>query len=45
MLVLGNKSEEGIYEIENTATKEKKSYTEQELLEEFLNIKNNRKYL
>lgn len=45
MLVLGNKSEKGIYEIENTATKEKKSYTEQELLEEFLNIKNNRKYL
>lgn len=45
MLVLGNKSEEGVYEIENTATKEKKSYTEQELLEEFLNIKNNRKYL
>ena len=45
MLVLGNKSEEGIYEIENTATKEKKSYTEKELLEEFLNIKNNRKYL
>lgn len=45
MLVLGNKSEEDIYEIENTATKEKKSYTEQELLEEFLNIKNNRKYL
>ncbi len=45
MLVLGNKSEEGVYEIENTATKEKKSYTEKELLEEFLNIKNNRKYL
>lgn len=45
MLVLGNKSEEDIYEIENTATKEKKSYTEKELLEEFLNIKNNRKYL
>lgn len=45
MLVLGNKSEKGIYEIENTATKEKKSYTAQELLEEFLNIKNNRKYL
>ena len=45
MLVLGNKSEKGVYEIENTATKEKKSYTEKELLEEFLNIKNNRKYL
>ena len=45
MLVLGNKSEEGVYEIENTATKEKKSYTKKELLEEFLNIKNNRKYL
>lgn len=45
MIVLGNKAKEGIYEVENTATKERKTYTEQELIEKFLSIKNNRKYL
>jgi len=45
MLVLGNKAEAGSYEVENISTKEKKIYAEEELINEFLNIKNNRKYI
>lgn len=45
MIVLGNKTEEGSYEVENIASKEKKIYTKRELIDEFLYIKNNRKYV
>ena len=45
MLVLGNKAEPGKYEVENIATKEKKIYGEEELIEELLKIKNSRKYV
>ena len=45
MIVLGNKAEAGKYEVENIATKERITYTEEELIKEFLNIKNSRKYI
>lgn len=45
MIVLGNKAEAGKYEVENIATKERITYTEEELIQEFLNIKNSRKYI
>lgn len=45
MLVIGDKQEEGMYEIENSKTGEKKVYSENELIAEFININNFRKYV
>ena len=45
MLVIGDKQEEGMYEIENSKTGEKKVYSENELIAEFMNINNSRKYV
>ena len=45
MLILGNKSEIGKYEIESTATKEKNTYNQEELIEKFVEINNSRKYI
>lgn len=45
MLVIGDKQETGMYEIENSRTGEKKVYSENELIAEFVNINNSRKYV
>ena len=45
MLVLGNKAQEGSFEIESTKTGEKKTFTEDELIEEFVKMNNARKYV
>lgn len=45
MLVIGDKQEEGKFEVENSKTGEKKIYTEEELIKEFVNINNSRKYI
>ena len=45
MLVIGDKQETGMYEIENSRTGEKKVYSENELITEFMNINNSRKYV
>lgn len=45
MLVIGDKQEEGKFEVENSKTGEKKIYTEEELIKEFVNINNARKYV
>ena len=45
MLVIGDKQETGMYEIENSRTGEKKVYSENELIAEFININNSRKYV
>ena len=45
MLVLGNKAQEGSFEIESTKTGEKKTFTEEELIEEFVKMNNARKYV
>ena len=42
MLVIGNKSVDGMYEIENIATGEKETYTEEQLIDKFLEINENR---
>lgn len=45
MLVIGDKQKEGIYEVENSKTGEKKVYTEEELINEFTIMNNLRKYV
>lgn len=45
MLVIGDKQEEGKFEVENSKTGEKQIYTKEELIREFVNIKNSRKYI
>ncbi|CCZ17653.1 proline--tRNA ligase [Clostridium sp. CAG:780] len=45
MLVIGDKQEEGKFEIENSKTGEKQIYTKEELIREFVNINNSRKYV
>lgn len=45
MLVIGDKQEEGMYEVENSKTGEKKIYSEEGLIEEFIKINNSRKYV
>ena len=45
MLVIGDKGEEGKFEIESTLTGEKEILTKDELIEKFVNIKNSRKYI
>ena len=45
MLVLGNKAQEGSFEIESTKTGKKKTFTEDELIEEFVKMNNARKYV
>ncbi len=45
MLVIGDKQEDGKFEVENSKTGEKKIYTEEELIKEFVNINNSRKYV
>lgn len=45
MLVIGDKQDEGTYEVENSKTGEKKVYTEEQLIEEFAKINNSRKYV
>lgn len=45
MLVIGDKQEEEKFEVENSKTGEKKIYTEEELIKEFVNINNSRKYV
>ena len=45
MLVLGNKAQEGSFEIESTKTGEKKTFTEDELIDEFVKMNNARKYV
>ena len=45
MLVIGDKQEEGMYEVENSKTGEKKVFSEEELINEFEKIKNLRKYV
>ncbi len=45
MLVLGNKAQEGSFEIESTKTGEKKIFTEDELVNEFVKMNNARKYV
>ena len=45
MLVLGNKAQEGSFEIESTKTGEKKTFTEEKLIEEFVKMNNARKYV
>ena len=45
MLVIGDKGEEGKFEIESTATGEKEVLTREELIEKFVEIKNKRKYV
>lgn len=45
MLVIGDKQEEGKFEVENSKTGEKNIYTEEELIKEFVNINNARKYV
>lgn len=45
MLVIGDKQEEGEFEVENSKTGEKQIYTKEELIKEFVNINNSRKYV
>ena len=45
MLVLGNKAQEGSFEVESTKTGEKKTFTEEELIDEFVKMNNARKYV
>ena len=45
MIVIGDKQEEGKFEVENSKTGEKKIYTQEELINEFVNINNSRKYV
>ena len=45
MLVFGDKQEEGKFEVENSKTGEKQIYTKEELIKEFVNINNSRKYV
>ncbi len=45
MLVIGDKQEEGKFEVENSKTGEKQIYTKEELIKEFVNINNSRKYV
>ena len=45
MLVIGDKQEEGKFEVENSKTGEKQIYTKEELIREFVNINNSRKYI
>lgn len=45
MLVIGDKQEEGKFDVENSKTGEKQIYTKEELIREFVNIKNSRKYI
>ena len=45
MLVIGDKQAEGMYEVENSKTGEKKIFSEEELINEFEKIKNSRKYV
>ncbi len=45
MLVIGDKQEKGMYEVENSKTGEKKIYSEEELIENFVRINNSRKYV
>ena len=42
MLVIGDKQAEGMYEVENSKTGEKKVFSEEELINEFSKIKNSR---
>lgn len=45
MLVIGDKQEEGKFEVENSKTGERKIYTKEELIEEFVKINKSRKYI
>ena len=45
MLVIGDKQKEGKFEVENSKTGEKQIYTKEELIREFVNINNSRKYI
>ena len=45
MIVIGDKQEEGKFEVENSKTGEKQIYTKEELIREFVNINNSRKYV
>ncbi len=45
MLVFGDKQDEGKFEVENSKTGEKQIYTKEELIKEFVNINNSRKYV
>lgn len=45
MIVIGDKQEEGTYEVENSKTGERKLYTEEELINEFEKIVRSRKYV
>lgn len=45
MLVIGDKQEEGMYEVEDSRTGEKKLFSEEELINEFTKIKDSRKYV
>lgn len=45
MLVIGDKQEEGKFEVENSKTGEKQIYTKEELIREFVNINNSRRYV
>ena len=45
MLVIGDKQEEGKFGVENSKTGEKQIYTKEELIREFVNINNSRKYV
>ena len=45
MLVLGNKAQEGSFEIDSAKTGEKTTFTEDELIEEFVKMNNARKYV
>ena len=45
MLVIGDKTEPGKFEVENVKTGEKEILSKEELIEKFLKIKNERKYI
>ena len=45
MLIIGDKQEEGQFEIECTATGEREILDENQLIEKFVNLKNSRKYV
>ncbi len=45
MLVIGDKTEPGKFEVENVKTGEKEILSKEELIEKFLKIKNTRKYI
>ena len=45
MLVIGDKQEEGKFEVENSKTGEKQIYIKEELIKEVVNINNSRKYV